>query len=217
MYKNETYKCSISVLRKQTVIGYNKDPLVLAKLYDDFIIKEGLGRKLNFPIYPENLIPNTKQIQLTRGKFAIVDESDFEWLNEFRWCACFDGTNWYAMMANNEGKRMGGITMHMLIFGKIDGLEIDHFNGDTLNNSRENLRHCTHAENGRNLRCRSGCSSKYKGVSWDKSMSMWSAIISKNYTTVHREYFSSEIEAALQYDLWATELFGEFARLNFPT
>jgi len=217
LYKKGVYKCVLSVSRNKILIGYNSDPLILAKLYDNKVIELGLKRRLNFPVYPENLIPNTKLIQLTQGKFAIVDECDFERVNQFKWCAHSDGTNWYAIKRNYIGDDSVIESMHKFIIGCIlDGLEVDHANGNSLDNSSTNLRPCTHAENGRNLRCRIGCSSIYKGVSWNKEASKWSAIIVKNYKRIHREYFDSEIDAAKQYDIWAKELFGEFARLNFP-
>ena len=101
------------------------------------------------------------------------------------------------------------------------GEEIDHKNGDGLNNCGYNLRKCTSLENLHNQKKRNLVSGKktssiYKGVSWFKRTKKWHVQITSNYKNIHLGYFDSEIEAALEYDLAAVQYFKEFARLNHP-
>lgn len=91
---------------------------------------------------------------------------------------------------------------------------IDHIDGNRLNDSLDNLRRCTLAQNNRNIRKhRDGKSSKYKGVSFDKKAKRFIAKITLD-KVVYRKGFKEEVEAALQYNKWALELHKEFARIN---
>ena len=96
------------------------------------------------------------------------------------------------------------------------GMATDHINGDGLDNRKQNLRICTHAENLRNRRLGKNNTSGYKGVSWHKLHKLWYAHISHNKKLMSLGYFKDKEEAAKAYDRKAIELFGEFAKLNFP-
>jgi hypothetical protein len=155
-----------------------------------------------------------KFIPLTQGKFAKVDDEDYDWLMQWKWCAvqvkpkC--GELWYA-------GRYPNIKMHREIAAR-DGLpQVDHQDSDGLNNQRYNLRPCTSSQNHQNKRKTPNCSSQYKGVC--AYGSKWVAYI---YVTVHGVYkrlnlgyFTDEVEAAYKYDRAAIEHFGKFAKLNF--
>jgi hypothetical protein len=96
------------------------------------------------------------------------------------------------------------------------GYCVDHKNGDGLNNTRNNLRIVTIAENNYNKRKSLNVrSSKYKGVSIDKRTNKWRAIIYHKYIKIHLGFFDNEEEAARAYDEAAKELYGEYAVLNF--
>lgn len=150
-----------------------------------------------------------KKIPLTRNRVALVDDEDFEELNKHKWTSSSHG---YAKRAI-FGKT---VYMHREILGKVDGLEVDHKNGNGLDNRKENLRRCSRMENVRNQRCTRGGTSKYKGVSWHKIVGMWRATIFKNGRHFQINHFKNEVDAAKAYDVTAKELYGEFARLNFP-
>ena len=157
----------------------------------------------------------TKKIPLTQGKFALVDDEDFEWLIQYKW--------YYMNVAPNGGYAATGNKpsryMHRVILNPAIGSETDHVNGDGLDNRRCNLRACTHAENIWNKRNHRGSSSKYKGVvfhSAGKRRKRWVANIYTNGTRTYLGYFKTAEEAAYAYDKAAKALFGEFARLNFP-
>ena len=210
------YRCEVIVSGKTFYVGHGHDQLLLAKMYDDFIIENKLDRRLNFPVYPENLIPNTKQIQLTKGKFAIVDESDFEWLNSFKWSAAGEVGHTYASRKCSTDDKTTSIKMHQLIMGECPiGMVIDHKNGDRFNNQRSNLRFCTTKENNRNRRNKCKRSSIYKGVSWCAPSNKWRVMISNDGKSIRTKMFVNEIDAARQYDIWCTELFGDFSSTNF--
>lgn len=157
-----------------------------------------------------------KTIPLTQGKFAIVDDEDYEWLNQWKWCADKIGKTYYAVRTINHklGKQM--ILMHrqILRLTKGDGKLTDHRNHNGLNNRKCNLRICTHNQNHQNRR-KPRTLNRYKGVSWHKPSKRWCAHIIHNKKYIHLGYFDNEIKAAKTYDKKAKELFGEFACLNF--
>lgn len=162
-----------------------------------------------------------KTIPLTQGKFALVDDADFEYISQWKWQA-HKGVNtfyatrreWYWDGRKQIYKR---IQMHRVIMNALKGQEIDHENCNGMDNRQCNIRFCTKAENQRN-RILTKHSSKFKGVSWHKRKKKknWIARIKSNGRLRHLGYFCSQIEAAKTYDRAATKLFGEFALLNFP-
>jgi len=105
--------------------------------------------------------------------------------------------------------------MHRIIMDAEKGEEIDHRDGNGLNNQRCNLRLCTHRQNLMNRRkTHKRCSSKFRGVSWEKRSGKWCAQIMIHYRHIHLGYFDDEVLAALAYNEAATKHFGEFAHLN---
>lgn len=153
-----------------------------------------------------------KSIPLTHGKFAIVDDEDYEWLMQWKWQASEKGyatrTQW---VGNGKQKR---ISMHRLINKTPDGLETDHINGNRLDNRKCNLRTCTNAENQQNRRKKEGTTSVYKGVHWNSKDKRWYALIKHDGKTTYLGSFKNEIDAATTYNKAASEIHGEFARIN---
>lgn len=157
-----------------------------------------------------------KEIPLTQGKVALVDDADFERLNQFKWFAAFGGgIEFYAKrMTIIEGKRKV-LRMHRVILGLMDNpICCDHIDGNGLNNQRNNLRLCTRQENNRNVSSRRDSISKYKGVSSYKKSKKWRSFISVDGKYIHLGYFHSEKDAALAHNEAALKYHGEFARLN---
>lgn len=146
-------------------------------------------------------------------RFAIVDSTDFERLSKFVWYEVA-GAGGLMYAARSVGRR--NVFMHREILGLTDARRGDHWNGDGLDNRRENLRPCTHAQNCANRKPRIGTSS-YKGVTWHKGQRKWVARVRVAYKLIHLGSFDDEILAAKAYDRAASGNFGEFAPVNFPT
>jgi hypothetical protein len=146
------------------------------------------------------------KIPLTQGKFTLVDNADYEWLNKHKWYV-------------NHGYAVSGfpvrLRMHRLILGldKTDSRECDHINGNKLDNRRFNLRICNKSQNQQNRISRTG-SSKYKGVTRHKKTGRWQAQIRHQGKRYYLGLYINEVEAAQAYNERAKKLFGEFARLN---
>ena len=104
--------------------------------------------------------------------------------------------------------------MHRFLIDCPDDKDVDHINGDTLDNRLCNLRVCTRGQNNMNRVKKPNCSSIYKGVSWQKKIKRWVAKISINNKTVYIGTYTDEKEAARAYNKAAKKHFGEFARLN---
>lgn len=157
--------------------------------------------------------PSYKLIPLTKGQNALVDATDYEWLSQWNWFAWWAPTShsFYAMRGSEPDRKR--IFMHKEIYQTTPGTEVDHKNGDTLDNRRCNLRSSNHAQNQQNAKKQSGRSSHFKGVTaWD---GRWRARITVARQIIHLGSFGSAKDAAVAYDEAAKKYFGEFARLNF--
>lgn len=151
-----------------------------------------------------------KEIILTQGKVALVDDEDFERLNKHKWY-CRNG---YAvrMTKFSLGKRQA-ILMHREIISPPQGLVVDHINGDGLDNRKKNLRACTHAENIRNQKLNRLNTTGYKGVCVNSKK--WIARIKINGKLLYLGRYNTPEEAAQVYDEAARKYFGKFAKVNF--
>lgn len=155
-----------------------------------------------------------KEIQLTQGLIALVDDEDYERLNQFKWHASKHGCTFYANRKKIVNKLHRCESMHWLVMG---GKFVDHIDGNGLNNQKSNLRFCTNSQNAMNKRMPKCKSSQYKGVTFVKRDKNWRANIRKDGKLIHIGKFQIEEQAAKAYDTAAKEHFGEFAYLNFNT
>ena len=111
------------------------------------------------------------------------------------------------------------VRLHRLLLGLGRGQgQVDHINGDGLDNRRENIRACTNSQNQMNRRKSpmQKTASRYKGVVFDAERGKWRAQLKRDGKRYRGPRRKSELQAALDYDLLAEKHFGEFARLNFP-
>lgn len=161
---------------------------------------------------------NTKEIPLTRGLVAIIDAEDYEIVNQYKWCAVQAGRSkevFRAATSIGTRKNRKWIKMHRLIMFAKKDQDVDHIDGNPLNNTRSNLRLATRHQNCMNKKKSPNRSSKYKGVWWDTWNRKWRARISFKGRDISLGSFKDERAAARAYDKAAKLLFGEFARLNF--
>lgn len=146
-----------------------------------------------------------KLIPLTKGKFAKVDDEDFDRINQFKWCITFNNGKAYACRRSLGRK----IYLHWFL---IREKGVDHIDGDGLNNQKRNLRKCTQSQNLQN-KIGNG-KSKLKGVWFWKSRGKYQANIQLNGKKRTIGYFDTAEDAANAYDSAAIALFGKFALTN---
>ena len=154
-----------------------------------------------------------REIQLTQGKVALVDDDDFERLSKYKWRTWKHRNTFYAKSQKNHKT----ILMHREILNTPICFVSDHIDGNGLNNQKSNLRICTNAENVRHAKRYNTNTTGYKGVRVDKrykELKFRSVIISDNKTYSLGRFLSS-IDAAKAYDKKARELHKEFAITNF--
>lgn len=154
--------------------------------------------------YIEN---NICKIPLPNNKFSLCDEDRLSDVNDFTWSESKRGY----VSAYSNGK---SIYLHKLLYSDIN--KIDHINGNKLDNRSCNLRPCTRSQNKANSRKQSDNTTGFKGVVFRKETEKFQAAIRANGIRYHIGTFETPIDAAKAYDKKAIELFGEYAKLNFP-
>lgn len=151
-----------------------------------------------------------KEIPLTRGKVALVDDEDFERVAVHKWCYMTAG--YAARSVHVSGKTKKLIYLHRFLLQMPDGKRVDHKDGNKLNNCRSNLRLCTQQENMRNTKHYASNTSGHKGVSFDKTTGTWKAYISIDGKLIHLGRFPTAESAAEYRNAVAERTFGEFNR-----
>jgi len=157
-----------------------------------------------------------REIPLTQGKFALIDDEDFNILSVWKWHL----NNGYASStASAAEQRSAGsgkvirISMHRVLAGLSydDVRVVDHIDGNKLNNQRANLRVCSNSQNLQNRGAQANNSSGFKGVTWNKRDRRWHARISVGPKNKHLGTFRSAAEAGEAYRAAALLFHGEFA------
>lgn len=150
------------------------------------------------------------RIALTQGQYAIIDDADYDWINQWKWHAQKIKTGGYYASTTINGQP---VLMHRLILDTPDNLEVDHKIHNTLDNRRLNLRNCNRSQNNRNRSSHKG-SSQFKGVCFDKAKKMFRAYIYADNKQKNLGFYQDENYAARVYNAAAQRLHGTFACLN---
>lgn len=149
-------------------------------------------------------------VPLTKGYEAVIDAADVPLIAGVCWTAAEDGNTVYAY---RRSKADGLVRMHRLLTGADRSLDVDHRDGDGLNNRRANLRTATRSQNISNMRITARNTSGYKGVYWHVKSEKWCANIRVS-GKLHYLGTHPTIEAAAEaYAKASAELHGEFGRL----
>lgn len=156
-----------------------------------------------------------REIALSRGLVALVDDEDYERLAAHKWTAKAEPDVYAYRMVRVDGKQRA-ILMHREIMGALPGEIVDHISGDGLDNQKLNLRKATKAQNAWNARARKGTASQFKGISLIGSARKWRAELVANGVRYRSSHFTNPRDAAEAYDELARMHHGSFARLNFP-
>lgn len=156
-----------------------------------------------------------KTIQLTQGQVAFVDDADYEAVSQFKWCVSRKRRCFYAVRGIRKPDGTWAIQyMHRFLMPGV--AEVDHRDGNGLNNQREdNLRPATIRQNKRGFRRKSvNKTSQFRGVSWGQQRRKWQAAIMVDGKSILLGRFACEFDAARAYNEAALKYFGDFAHLN---
>lgn len=160
----------------------------------------------------------TREIQLTRGFVALVDDEDYDYLMQWKWHATSTDRGGYAARQERPIPRQNQkpVRMHVDLMKPPIGMVVDHINGVRWDNRKENLRICTPYQNSLNkvAQVHKSKSSIFRGVTWDKASQKWMAQISIKMKRRQIGRYESEVEAALAYNEVCVAAFGEFANPN---
>jgi hypothetical protein len=165
-----------------------------------------------------------KEIQLTRGYVALVDDEDYE--------AALEGTKWYSKVYRRKDGTVSGVyairntpnsghdgskqLLHRFVLDIITpNVEVDHKDGNGLNCQKKNLRVAEHVQNSQNRGANTNNTSGFKGVSWVKATHNFGAYITAEGKHRSLGRYATAAEAAKAYDEAALQFFGEFAKTNF--
>lgn len=212
------WEAKIMVNRKRILIGWFTDRDEARRAYDEYAIRvRGINCRLNFPPpEPENLIPNTRLIRVSRGEYAIVDEKNFERLNKYRWHLHVDNKSGVCYVYRYKGTyKQKTIKMHSEVMGITDNTPVDHIFHDGKDNTENHLRICTISQNNKNQKVNSSRgTSKYKGVHFDKRTGKWVAQINSKGKRIYIGSFETQKLAAIAYNEQAIIEYGEYCDLN---
>lgn len=160
------------------------------------------------------------EVPLTQGKVALIDDEDAERVLTYKWTLCAiprpNKTTYYARRGTQRGGKNKTILLHRFILDAPDGLQVDHINGDSLDNRRSNLRLATNAQNHCNMPATRPNQLGFRGIETMKDGRQFKARIKVEGQIIRIGPFSTPEDAARGYDLMAKHYHGEFATLNFP-
>ncbi|QDX93603.1 hypothetical protein EEL30_15635 [Brevibacillus laterosporus] len=155
-----------------------------------------------------------REIPLTKGEVAIVDDLDYELLSRYKWHYVSSG---YAgrSIHHRDTIARSFVLMHRKIVGAPVGKVVDHINGNKLDNRRSNLRIVDQTKNQANRQqLNRNNKSGFRGVSWSKAAGKWESSVMFLGKKIYLGIYESPVDAAVAYNTKASELFGDCAQLN---
>lgn len=165
------------------------------------------------------IVGDLAYVPLNHGLEAIVGLADLPLVQDRTWTAHKNGGTVYPvtpMRRPDGGRSLTNISRVILGLDRGDPRQGDHINGNGLDNRRSNLRVVSKSQNQANSATSRSGTSRYKGVSWDKTRGKWCAQIKVDGKQTSLGRFTVETDAAHAYDVAAIEAWGEYARPNFP-
>jgi hypothetical protein len=159
-----------------------------------------------------------KEIQLTQGKVAYIDDDDFDRVSKYKWRAYKCRYTYYAITRYEHTPPYSQVSLHRFLMDCDKDKVVDHIDGDGLNNQKSNLRIVSIQQNCSNrINLMKNNTSGYRGVYWKLPHKRWNSCIRFKGKLFYIGNFNTPEEAARAYDKKAKELFGEYCgKLNFP-
>jgi hypothetical protein len=148
----------------------------------------------------------------SNGIKFLVDDSDYDLIKKYKWQTLKNKKTGAHYIRTRIGQKT--ILLHRMLLSPPAGYVVDHINGVTTDNRRSNLRVATHSQNNMNSKVKSR---KYKGIKWKPDERKWQTRITFKGKEVSLGQYPCPIVAAIRYDIEAKKLFGEYARINFPS
>lgn len=153
-----------------------------------------------------------KEIKLTNGGVALVDDEDFEKLSSYKWHRHDERTLQYVRVALYGSGKQQILLMHRVVMNAPTGVDVDHRDGDGLNNQKYNLRLCTDQQNSMNLKLFRTSTSGHKGVSWNKQFKKWEAYIWFHRKKIRLGEYKEKSDAIAARENAEKELYGNWSR-----
>lgn len=159
-------------------------------------------------------VDKLKEIQITQGKKVLVSDEDFKEVSKYKWS--YSASTGYAVRKGRKNcNEPRTVHMHRVILKAKANEQVDHINGNKLDNRKSNLRIASVQKNSFNRKKpQIKCTSQYKGVLKRKNSTKWEARIKINNKAIYLGKYVHEIDAARAYNEAAQKYFGEFARCN---
>lgn len=154
-----------------------------------------------------------KEIELTQGYKALVDDEDFERVNSFKWHVHFKSKERkcpYAQHTYSENGKKKTVDMHRVVLNLSGSAQVDHEDRNGLNNQRRNLRAATHSQNQHNKSTPRNNTSGHKGVSWKKDVGKWQVRIMLNSKHMHIGVYTEKQDACDAANAATLKHHGEF-------